>query len=50
MQVKYLVRISLPDEGWDVNMRRKLVGRQAEKLVRGSFYQLWSNEMKRWWL
>ena len=34
MQVEYLVRISLPDDGWDVNMLEEAcwkVGREARQ-------------------
>jgi hypothetical protein len=34
MQVEYLVRISLPDEGWDVNMLEEIcwrAGREASQ-------------------
>ena len=37
MQVEYLVRISLPDEGWDVNMLEEACWRASREAGQGLF-------------
>ena len=37
MQVEYLVRISLPDEGWDVNMLEEACWRAGREASQGAF-------------
>ena len=37
MQVEYLVRISLPDEGWDVNMLEETCWRAGREASQGLF-------------
>lgn len=37
MQVKYLATVSLPDEGWDVNMLEEICLEEARKAARELF-------------